>query len=166
MPEGLNNISLPTSLLAELYQNVLVQGSTRPQSPATVPEPIPFLGKNGKNILIVVNKQDVAYLPDGELFFLTTVLSACGLDLCHVAIVNWQQLKEKSPDNLFEQFSPGRVLLLDVMPGELDLPAAKKYAIQTHTDFDFVVAPSLPVIENSKDEKKGLWGALKQLFSI
>ena len=92
MQMSLNNISLPPQLLADLYQHVLVQGTATAMH---VKESIPFLGKNGKNILIVVNKKEAVYLPDTELGFLTTVLSACNLDLSHVAIVNWHHLKEK-----------------------------------------------------------------------
>ena len=68
---SLNNISLPPQLLVDLYQNVLVQSNA---SAMPVKELIPFLGKNGKNILILVNKKDSPYLPDKELAFLTTVL--------------------------------------------------------------------------------------------
>ena len=163
MQMSLNNISLPPQLLADLYQHVLVQGTA---TAMPVKESIPFLGKNGKNILIVVNKKEAVYLPDTELGFLTTVLSACNLDLSHVAIVNWHHLKEKTSSVLLEQFSPKQVLLLDVTTEEFSFPAATKYLIQKTGNIDFVVAPSLPAIEKSKEEKKGLWAALKQLFCI
>lgn len=160
---SLNNILLPAQLLANLYQNVLVQ-DTATAMPAK--EPIPFLGKNEKNILIVVNKKDLPFLPDKELNFLTTVLSACGLDLSHVAIVNWYGMKEKASSILLEQLSPKQILLLDVTPGEFNLPTGELYSVQNKNGLQFVAAPSLTAIEKTKQTKSGLWLALKELFSL
>ena len=159
MSTGLNNISLPPQLLADLYQHVLVQDTARPV-------PVPFLGNNGKNILIVVNNEAFPFLPDGELAFLTTVFSACALDLSHVAIVNWHLFAEKSPDILLHQLKPHQILLLGVAPSELDFPQVEKYVIKKFHSLSFVAAPSLSVIQGSTEEKKGLWSALKKLFGI
>lgn len=160
---GLNNISLPSQLLADLYQNVLVQDNA---TAMPVEEPIPFLGKNGKTILILVNKKDSLYLPDKELSFLTTVLSACQLDLSHVAIVNWHKLKEKNADVLFEQLSPKQVLLLDVEASSFGFPPTELFSVQKKDNMHFVAAPSLAEIEKTKQAKSQLWVALKQLFCL
>ena len=160
---SLNNISLPSQLLADLYQNVLVQNTA---TAMPVKKPVPFLGKNGKNILIVVNKKDSPYLPDKELTFLTTVLSACQLDLSHVAIVNWDKLQEKTSDALLEQLSPKQVLLLDVAPSAFGFPSGELYSVQKLDSIQFVAAPSLSEIEKTKQTKSQLWMALKQLFCL
>jgi len=160
---SLNNISLPPSLLADLYANVLVQS----QAGAT-PEkkPVSFLGKNKKQILILVNQKDAAYLPEKELQFLTAVLSACQLDLSHVAIINWALLEEKSLTALQRQFSPQKLLLLNVKPEEAGLPVSQLYAVQKQNKFEFVVAPALEEIEKTREAKSNLWAALKQLFCL
>jgi len=160
---SLNNISLSPSLLADLYPNVLVQGSSVVRTEKT---PLPFLGNNGKRILILTAHKAHAYLPEKELQFLMTVLSACGLDLSHVAIVNWTLLKEKSFDALLGQLSPQKILLLDLLPEEINLPANELYAIRSHGEFEFVVTPSLEEIEKTKQAKSSLWLALKQLFCL
>jgi DNA polymerase III psi subunit len=160
---SLNNISLPLQLLADLYQNVLVQDTA---TAMPVKEPIPFLGKNGKNILILVNKKDSPYLPDKELSFLTTVLSACGLDLSHVSIVNWTKLREKNASNVLEQLSPKQVLLLDVEPSSLGFVSGELFSVQKQGNIQFVEAPSLSEIEKTKQAKSQLWVALKQLFCL
>ena len=161
---SLNNISLPSQLIADLYQHVLVQDNARA---VPVSKNVPFLGKNAKQILIVVNKEDAPFLPDNELSFLTNVLSACQLGLMDVAIVNWQNLPEKNPAVLFEQLSSKAVLLFDVTPTAFGLPTSlQPYTIAKTETHQFVVAPSLGEIEKNKEAKKQLWMALKQLFGI
>lgn len=160
---SLNNISLPSQLLAGLYQNALVESNARP-----VPQKkaVSYLGKNGKNILILVNHKSVPFLPDKELAFLTTVLSACGLDLSHVAIVNWQKAEEKD-DTVLQQLSPQQILFLDVLPGVAGLSSdAPEYTVQKAGAVQFVYAPSLTQIEKTKQAKSQLWLALKQLFCL
>lgn len=159
---SLNNISLPAPLLADLYRHALIQSTARP-----VPEaaPVAYLGSNKKNVLILVKKDDAAYLPDGELLFLTTVLSACGLDLSHVAIVNCYNNKASATD-LFRQFEPRQLLLFDVSPQALSLSSAPAYKVTSTGSLQFVAAPSLAEIEPAKEAKKALWLSLKQLFSL
>ena len=160
---SLNNIVLPPSLLADLYPNALVQGaSTAPSAKV----PVSFLGKNEKNILILVNQKDAAYLREKELQFLTTVLSACQLNLSHVALVNWALFKEKSFAALEAQLSPQKVLLLDVPAGEAGLPERVFYTVHKHGRFEFVSAPALSEIEKTKQAKSSLWVALKALFCL
>lgn len=160
---SLNNISLPSKLLADLYQNVLIQDTA---TAVPITEPIPFLGKNGKNILILVNKKKEAYLPEKELQFLTTVLSACQLDLSAVAIVNWFHLKQKSFAAVSEQFKPKQLLLLDVEPEEIGLFSMPSYTVTSFSELQAVTAPSLTTIESSVETKKLLWAALKKLFCL
>jgi len=160
---SLNNISLPSKLITSLYRNSLVQGDARP-----VPQKktVSYLGKNEKNILILVNHKAVPFLPDKELEFLTAVLLACGLDLSHVAIVNWHNVDEKN-DSVIQQLKPKEILFLDVAPVLLGLTSdAAEYAVQKEDEIQFVFAPSLTQIEKTKQSKSQLWLALKQLFSL
>jgi len=161
---SLNNISLPSQLVADLYQNVLIQDNARAMP---VKKDVPFLGKNGKNILIVVNKNDAPFLPDNELSFLTNVLSACQLGLMDVAIINWQRLEEQDVNILLEQLKSRDVLLFDKDPTQFGFPGnAQPYTVSKAGGRQFVVAPSLSEIEKNKEAKKQLWQALKQLFGI
>ena len=161
---SLNNISLPSRLVADLYQNVLVQGTA---SAVPVKKDVPFLGKNGKHILILVNNTDVPYLPDNELSFLTNVLSACQLGLMDVAIVNWSKLEDENPGELFNQLKSRQVILFDVKPSAFGLPSnLQPYIVAKDDVHQFVAAPSLSAIEANKEAKKQLWMALKQLFGI
>ena len=161
---GLNNLSLPVKLITDLYAKSLVQSKIDAAAPVKK-EPLQFLGKNEKNILILVNYKSAPHLPDKELSFLTTVLSACQLGLAQVAIVNWHRLEEK--DSLLIQLLPKEILFLDVPPEALGFPAnTPAFSLQKFNDVQFVAAPSLTQIEKTKQEKSLLWVALKQLFCL
>lgn len=161
---SLNNISLPSQLVANLYQHSLVGGTATPVP--VKPAPVSFLGKNGKNILIVVDKTDVPYLPDGELTFLTKVLTACQLSLMDVAIVNANKLQQDEAD-VMEQTAARFVILFNVSPERFGLSGqTQHYTVQNLENRSFVVAPDLSAIEPSKEAKGQLWVALKQLFGI
>ena len=161
---SLNNISLPSQLLADLYQHSLVNGTATavPAKPV-----VPFLGKNGKNILILVHKPNVPYLPDAELSFLTKVLTACQLSLMDVAIVNWSKLAEPELEDVVEQTAARFVILFGFDPAGFGLPSqTPPFTVHTILDLLAVVAPALNEIESSKPAKGQLWVALKQLFGL
>ena len=160
---SLNNITLPPQLVIDLYRHSLIEGSARamPQKKA-----VDYLGKNGKNILILAHHTSAPFLPDKELNFLTTVLAACQLDLSHVAIVNWNNVEEKN-EGLLAQFNPKEILFLDILPSVLGFgDNAKPYAVQKKDDIQFVYTPALSRIEKTKEAKKELWMALKQIFCL
>jgi hypothetical protein len=71
---SLNNIQLSPQLLAGLYPDVIIE------TPGKQPEKkldFRFLGSNKKNILILVSKEEIPFLEDLELNFLTNILAAC-----------------------------------------------------------------------------------------
>ena len=162
---SLNNISLPSQLLADLYRHSLVQGTATPVPVKKTT--IPFLGKNGKNILIVVSKPDVPYLPDAELSFFTKILTACQLSLLDVAIVNGNKFDQEEAAEAIAQTAARFVILFDVAPALFGLPAETPiYTVQPVEGRPSVVAPALHKIESSKEAKGQLWLSLKQLFGI
>lgn len=159
---SLNNVQLGPRLLADLYASVLID------APATaVPEPqVPFLGGNKRNIL-VVSKSTEAFLPDGELQFLTSVLAACKLGLADIALVNFDRLAEKDFHPLVSFFNAQTVLLFNVEPLHFGLPINfPPFQIQEFDRRTYLYAPDLPRIEQDKGLKKDLWLALKNLFCL
>ncbi|HET7899093.1 MAG TPA: hypothetical protein VFL47_15510, partial [Flavisolibacter sp.] len=129
--------------------------------------PVSFLGKNGKQILIVVNQPDVPYLPDSELSFLTKILTACQLGLVDVAIVNWSKTAQSPASAIIEQLKAKAVILFDVDPTLFGLPAnLSPYSVMGTDEIKFVAAPALQQIEKTREAKNQLWMALKQVFGL
>src|SRR5687767_6307451 len=115
---SLNNITLPPYLTAALYRNSLVDQAQVPAS-----ETISFLGKNKKQVLVIVHKPEVAFVEDAELLFLTSVLSACKLSLGDIAIVNTATLPTATDYlKLLLFFNSRQILLFDADPQSIDLP--------------------------------------------
>ena len=161
---SLNNISLPSQMIADLYGHSLVDGTATamPQK-----EAVPFLGRGGKNIVIAVNEEKAPFLPDNELGFLTKVLTACQLGLMDVAIVNWHNMPHHDVKAVMEQFNATSVILFGVEPDLFGLAAnVPAYTVHAVGNTRFVTAPPLRQIEESKEAKTLLWMALKQVFGI
>src|SRR5215218_6626688 len=86
---SLNNIQLEPQLMADLYADCLIEDVA-----TTVPEKARkiYLGQNKKKVLVVVSNESVPFLPDNELGFLTSVLTACKLSMADIAIVNSRRI--------------------------------------------------------------------------
>src|SRR4051794_10108910 len=92
-------IKLPDFQIAELYKRTLVDIDTGSFSkvkedleielePITAKETIKYMGKNRKQVIIIVNQPEQIHIKENDLSFLTTVLKACNLSLPDIAIVN------------------------------------------------------------------------------
>jgi hypothetical protein len=180
---SLNNIELPATVIADLYQNTLIDTGkidleTAAPSPETkkgkgsVPEtntgsPWKSLGDNQKNILIIVKNDSAVYLPDNELTFLTGILGACKLSLADVAVVNLDGHPGASYKELTTFYKTKIVLLFDTEPAAFGLPMSfPHYQLQAFAGNTFLYAPSLKELENDKIEKSKLWVCLKRLFNL
>lgn len=173
---SLNEIRFTPSLLVDLYKDSLVSiDEGKPSKPAKRSaeaelQPIKFLGKNLKNILIVVNKETSIYLPDDELSLLTKMLSACNLTLADVAIVNVAG-SSVSVEQLEVECKPGRMLLLaSTFPADFSNLANTEYLIQQHKGYSYFFGPDLKDMlgetASARSIKTKLWGALKQMFGL
>ncbi len=160
---SLNNIQLNPHLISDLYRNSLVEENENDSI-----DSYKFLGKNIKNILIIVNKPNVAFIEDEELQFLSTVLSACTLSIADIAIVNETSLKKgTSYTSLLHYFNCKFMLLFDVDSQSIDLPFNfPHFQLQQFDQTTYLSAPSLKEIEKEKVLKTKLWNCLKTHFNI
>lgn len=153
----------PAPMVQKPKHSAAAQGTAAPSSP------LPFLGKNQKNILVLVRATGVNHLPDAHLDFLVTVLQACQLGLADIALVN---LAAQARDwaQLAAACQPKTALLFDVDPAPLGLPfVVPPYRPYAHGGTQFVLLPQLSVYlqadaVQAKSEKKLLWNALKTIF--
>jgi hypothetical protein len=157
---SLNEISLPARMVADLYTSSLI-GPISPNEHKSVK----FLGKNEKNILILVAQEDVPFVKDDELSFLSSVLTACKLSLADVAIVNLHGSPTNNYRFFLEQFKSKTILLFDVDTQTIDLPFNfPHFQLQQFGNSIYLSAPALQFIENQKALKTQLWNCLKTIF--
>ena len=161
---SLNNMTLPPSLLAELYTNTLIEGNVSAQPE---PENIPFLGKNEKRITMIVAHEKLPFLPDKELNFLTSILTACKLSLADIAIVNQNSNSQGNMQEALEKLEARQVILFGVPPLTIGLPMNfPPFQIQNFDRRTYLFSPPLDELESNKETKQKLWSCLKNLFGL
>jgi hypothetical protein len=171
---ALNDIEFPASLFAELYQNALIPdekinaplihagpGITIADAPAPA-----YLGENKKRILVVVKDANHTWINDADLKFLSGILTACGLTIADVAVINAER-RLQSFAELEKEFGSRQVLLFGVSQDELQIPLRfPEFQVQTFAGKQFLSAPPLAVISNDRTLKSNLWVSLQKLFNL
>jgi hypothetical protein len=160
---SINNIQLKTTLLAGLYKNSLVETAA-----TTVPKTkrLMYLGNNQKNILVIVAHQNIPFLPDQELSFLTSILAACKFRINDIAIINKYNVNQNDLQEIINS-EIKNILLFGIEPLSIGLPINfPAFQLQPFNTRTYLHAPSLSQIENDKGLKLRLWTSLKTLFGI
>ncbi len=165
----LNKLELTSFTLSEWYRHSLViPDSKKPSEAAAAPKQgAKWLGNNRKHILLAVNNSDTVHLPDKDLEFLTSILSACRLSLEDVTILNIQNFPGAGYKELTGQFGSTQVLLFGMEPAELGLPMNfPPFQNQAFNKVHYLHAPSLARLAENRQLKSELWAALKKIFNI
>ena len=175
---SLNDLHLSSSLVAMLYPNSLLSfeiddvvtksnKSVSEQKITADAEPSKWLGNNQKNILIVVQYNDVVHLPDDELNFLTGILTACKLSLGDVAIINTNNYKKVNYLDILNQFNSRIVFLFGISPADFGLPVNfPHFQVQAVSGCTYLSTPALEQRSADNMFKSRLWLCLRSIFSI
>lgn len=188
---SLNSIRLTQHQVADLYPESLVlttdTASTKGRAedlPVVMEEksggwekapiqpevPIQYLGKNNRNLAILVFYPDTVHIAEASLEFLSSVLKACQLTLADVAIVN---MARQTPglEQLQKELAPRQLLCFGLPHPVLGLPADLPVLnLQPIQDIKLMIAPSLEELnqptEAVKPLKRLLWEGLKTMLGI
>jgi hypothetical protein len=164
---GLQNGKLPVITISNLYKNCLVDLHQEREQFLQQEDSIHFLGGNNRNILLIVNNLDVPYLTDNDLNFLLGVLSACKLSMADIAVVNFGKTDSSLHKNLPENLKAEVVILFDVEASTLSLPfKIPNFQVQLFKNKKYLFAPALPELQSDIAQKRKLWEALRNIFSI
>lgn len=164
---SLDNIQLSPFLVQQFYKKTLFQLDGVQKEPALQPvASVSYLGKNEKNILIVVDAPGTAFLPDPDLGLLVGILTACKLSLADVALVNYHTNTAIRYESLMENFEPVAIFLFGVFPADLQFPLHFPYfQLQQYNGQTYISAPSLSQLAENKEQKKELWTCLQKYIS-
>lgn len=166
---GLNDISLTNNLVAQLYRNSLIENEadTKVGVQQKHDAEIPYLGKNEKGVIIIVNCDEAPYLPDAHLAFLIKMLAACKLTIADVGIVNSCGNDKVEYGKVLKQLNPIKILFFDVSPAGIGFPMNfPQYQVQQYNNMKMLSAPALGILEKDLKEKNNLWISLKKMFDI
>ena len=166
---SLDNIKLPPIVIQQLFTRSLVDYKKEKvaEEKAAVKR-FAVLGNNRRHIIILVDNDEMLYLPDEELNFLFRILSACHLFMEDVAILNVKKNAAFSYKILNEEFQPEKIFLFGVSPAQIELPLDfPHYQIQRYNNQTYLYTPPLShFFHNNNAEKTKLWNCLRQIFGI
>lgn len=165
---SLDNIQITPDLLQALYKKSLVNLDGQQVKTDSLNEnEWVFLGNNEKNILIIVNEKNSAFLADEDLSFLMGILTACSLSMADVALLNYFKNQDISYTGLMDKFSPDKILFFGVEPAALDFPLQfPNYQLQKYNHQTYLSSPSLTILAKDIPQKQQLWSCLKTLFPV
>jgi len=185
---SLNNILLNSSLLTELYRDSLVAevqtrtefvvsevGRVEPEKIDSEKSRAPrsnqagwnYLGEYKKSVLLVVRYPNTAHLPDQQLSFLTTILTACKLGLGDVAILNISNAPAVDYKSISDQFRSRVTALFGITPPEFAMPVDfPAFQVQAFNNCTFLHTPILEELEADRVLKSKLWVCLRRMFDL
>ena len=185
----LNNIQLSRSLLTNMYRNSLIETNEaqKTQKKAVGESPVKsavenkkevlakdpvvigwkYLGEYKKNILLVVRYVTVAYIPDEQLNFLTSVLGACKLSLGDIAILNLTNAPSVLHKDIQNKFKSSIMILFGLTPEELEMPVSfPEFQVQAFNYCTYLHTQALEKLETDKVLKSKLWVCLRKMFNL
>ncbi len=164
---SLDNIQLQPNMLASLFNNSLIDLKEKQQATEIAKQSsLAYLGKNEKQIAVIVNKQGFAYLPENELTLLLEIMQACKNTMQDIAIVNIDG-KTITHEFIDEAVGYEKMLLFGVATAQLNLPMQiPNYQVQSYGGKTYIASPDLSMLDANRDEKKLLWAGLKKMFGL
>ena len=164
---SLDNIQLNNRVVADLYRNALINlDNDQPVSASSTSKNLEYLGKNGKQILLLLKEPQHKYVEENDLAFLSKILSAVNLTLADVAIVNCHENSQAHYENLMEHVKPSKIIFFGVGAEELGFPLQfGSYKPQTYNGQVYLSSISLKNLQDNVEEKKKFWASLQQMFS-
>lgn len=122
-----------------------------------------FLGKNAKQILILVNDQHNEVSTEQGRELLRKLVNAIGLTAKDFALVNYANYTTATFDDLYQFFACKMVLSFGVMPNQLGLSEQPFNQFVPHLDSKLIFTKNLHDLETDQASKKVLWASLQQI---
>lgn len=124
-----------------------------------------YLGKNQKNILILVNDQQNDVSTDQGRELLRKLVKAIDLTANDFALVNYSNYKGQNYHDFKSAFNCQLILAFGVDAIELNLPTQPLHRLNNYDDIKLVFTSNLDELDRDLTSKKTLWTSLQQLKS-
>lgn len=122
-----------------------------------------FLGKNQKNILILVNDSDNEVSTEQGRELLRKLVNAIALTAKDFALVNYANYQTATYADFNDFFTCKLVLAFGVKPQQLALAAQPLNQLQQIGETKLIFTDNLHDLDGDPASKKVLWGSLQQL---
>lgn len=144
-----------------------VQHEAKPEEQHEVksaaPRAFKYLGKNRKNVLILVNDPENEVSTDRGRELLRNLVKALQLTANDFALLNYAAHPQVGFNALQEFFSTKLVLSFGVSPAHLGMNEFPQHKLATHGSSQVVFTGNLDLLCVDQEGKKILWGSLKQI---
>ena len=122
-----------------------------------------FLGRNSRNVLILVNDSQHALGTTAGTALLWKIVAAIKLKEEDCAVLNYQSCLGASLSDLKNYFKPQLLLSFGVTPAALGLPAVQTEVLGQQDGLKTIFSAALDALETDISIKKALWKSLQQL---
>lgn len=122
-----------------------------------------FLGKNQRNILILVNDQQNEVSDEAGRELLRKIVKSVNLTANDFALLNYAGYSGVTFKQLLDYFSCNLVFAFGVKPAQLGLTGQPKNTIVNEAAVRVIFADELRSLDQNPAEKKALWGSLQNL---
>lgn len=122
-----------------------------------------FLGKNSRNILILVNDPAHEVSDEKGRELLRKIVKSVNLSANDFALLNYAGYTGTSYAQLQQYFSSVLIFVFGVTPEQLKMKAYPRNSIVTEEGVRLIFSSELKTLEEDPAGKKALWASLKQL---
>ena len=122
-----------------------------------------FLGKNKRNILILVNDEQNEVSDEIGRELLRKIVKSVNLTADDFALLNYAKYSNTNFEQLMTYFNSNVVFAFGVTPSSLTLSAHPENTIVHEGTVKLIFSATLPQLNQDANGKKALWGCLKNL---
>lgn len=162
---SLKALEIDPFLLAELYRQPVIPRIEPRQTDYPEVRPLPFLGKNLRQVLLVVDNPDQAFVSEKIFSMLSKLLNACGLGMEDVALVNVAHLQGRESERLRQQFNPHKVIMFGTL-----LPGLSENQTRntpwSEGGMELLYTDTLEAMDQTAELKMPFWIAVKRFFNL
>ena len=129
-----------------------------------VKKPINFsyLGENNKYFLIVIDDNKSNDISDLHKETLLKIMSAKGLEMRDLAILNLNKHRGTDFSELKDYFSCSRIALFGIDPKRIALPSMSSNKVENHMNVKILATFSIDEMINDVAKKKEFWAVMKE----
>ena len=143
-----------------------------PEMPVAIPVPdsavikkpkeFSYLGENNKYFLILIDDAKNKEINSLQKETLLKIMSAKGLELRDLAILNLDQFPGTNITELKEFFSCSKLVLFGIKPQRIELPDSSSNKVENHANVMFFSTFSIDEMINDVTKKKEFWAIMKE----
>jgi hypothetical protein len=126
------------------------------------PKEFSYLGENNKYFLILIDDAKNKEINSLQKETLLKIMSAKGLELRDLAILNLDQFPGTNITELKEFFSCSKMVLFGINPQRIELPPISSNKVENHANVMLFSTYNIDEMINDVTKKKDFWAVMKE----